>query len=545
MLQEDGTPSFQQLQKRGRLSNRRDIARAAARLPVTFFGFDLVGFEGLDTRRVPLVDRKTALGDVMPRLGPLRFADHFIGVGEALFEQAVEMGLEGVMAKRSSSEYVGRRSESWLKIRSEKVGTFAIVGYTYGKGSRSGMGALHIGAMREGVVTYAGRVGSGLSQETIRRLRELLDEDVSDVPRVAGTADDGVSDTVWVLPKLQCTVRYKEVTDSGALRHPSFEGFEELDLDQITELETDAHSAPAPSVVDARSSDPTNVDKVFWPDDGYTKGDLIDYYTAVADHLLPYIQDRPLVLDRFPDGIYGKSFFQKNAPDFVPAWIRTQKVGDDDKSTTYFIIDDVEGLRYLANLASIPLHLWASRISSLDAPDWCVLDLDPKEAPFTSVVTVANAIKQICDTMGLPSYPKTSGKSGLHVLVPMGRGFDYGQQKLLGELIARVVESELGDIATTVRNPRKRDGKVYLDYLQNGRGKLIVAPYSVRPVPGATVSTPLRWRDVTDKLDVTKFTIKTMPRRLASMKDDPLAGVLTDTPDIPTGLAKLGSRFSP
>jgi bifunctional non-homologous end joining protein LigD len=544
VLQDDGTPSFQLLQKRGRLSNRRDIAKAAARLPATFFGFDLIGFEGLDTRRVSLLDRKAALGEVMPRLGPLRFADHFIGVGEALFEQAVEMGLEGVMAKRSDSAYLGRRSDSWLKIRRERVGTFAIVGYTHGKGSRSGLGALHIGAMRDGVVTYAGRVGSGLSQATIKDLRTRLDDDISAAPRVAGDTDDVGDDTVWVLPRFQCTVRFKEVTEGGALRHPAFEGYEEIDLDQITELETDVRNAPAPSVVDARSSDPTNVDKVFWPDDGFTKGDLIDYYTAVADHLLPYLTDRPLVLDRFPDGIYGKSFFQKNAPDFVPDWIRTERVGDGDKGSTYFVVDDVESLRYLANLASIPLHLWASRLSTLDYPDWCVLDLDPKEAPLTSVVTVAKAIKQICDTMGLPSYPKTSGKSGLHVLVPMGRAFDYGQQKLLGELIARVVESELGDIATTIRNPRKRDGKVYIDYLQNGRGKLIVAPYSVRPVPGATVSAPLRWRDVTSTLDVTKFTIKTMPKRLASMKDDPLAGVLTDTPDIADGLGRLAAELA-
>jgi bifunctional non-homologous end joining protein LigD len=543
VLQDDGTPSFQLLQKRGRLSNRRDIAEAAAKLPATFFGFDLVGFEELDTRQVALLDRKGALREVMPSLGPLRYADHFRGIGDALFEQAVALGLEGVMAKKASSRYISGRSDLWLKIRTEQNGTFAIVGYTYPKGSRSGIGSLHIAVMSSDVMTYAGRVGSGFSEATLERLRSELDQNTSPSPHVHGFIGDD-TDTVWVVPTLQCTVRYKEVTNSGALRHPVFEGYEPLKNSDVVELDADQHVPPAPSVVDARSPDPTNTDKVFWPEDGYTKGDLIGYYTAVAEHILPYLVDRPVVLDRFPDGIYGKSFFQKNAPAFVPDWIRTQRVGDQDKGTTYFVVDDVESLRYLANLASIPLHVWASRLSKIGSPDWCILDLDPKDAPFTSVVTVARTIKETCDAMGLPSYPKTSGKTGLHILVPMGRGFDYDQQKLLGELIARVVESRVGDIATTVRDPRKRDGKVYLDYLQNGRGKLIVSPYSVRPVRGATVSAPLRWKEVSKNLDVTNFTIKSMPRRLASMKDDPLLSVLTDTPDIKGGLVRLASEYS-
>jgi bifunctional non-homologous end joining protein LigD len=542
VLDSDGAPSFQLLQQRGRLSNRRDIARAAARLPATFFGFDLVGFNSLDTRPVPLLERKRVLGEVMPRLGPLRFADHFLGIGEALFEQAEAMQLEGVMAKRADSKYVGGRSDLWLKIRTEHLGMFAIVGFTFPKGSRSGIGALHLGAMVGGVMTYAGRVGSGMSQETIDQLRARLDEEVSDAPSAANSTSGGV-DTVWVRPTLQCTVRYKEVTAGGALRHPVFDGYGPLDLQEITELESDEREAPAPTVIDARSADPTNTDKVFWPEEGYTKGDLIDYYTTVARYLLPYLVDRPLVLDRYPDGINGKSFFQKNAPEFVPDWIRTQRVGDKGTGNSFFIVDDVESLRYVANLASIPLHVWASRLSKIGSPDWCVLDLDPKDAPFASVVTVAKAIRRVCDAMGLPSYPKTSGKTGLHVLVPMGHGFDYDQQKLLGELVARVVESSNGDIATTVRDPARRDGKVYIDYLQNGRGKLIVSPYSVRPVPGATVSAPLRWSEVTKNLDVSRFTIRTMPRRLASMKDDPLLGVLTDSPDIRAGLEELAVQF--
>jgi bifunctional non-homologous end joining protein LigD len=446
------------------------------------------------------------------------------------------------MAKRATSKYVGGRSDQWLKIRAEQTGTFAIVGYTTGKRPSSGIGALHLGAISSGAMTYAGRVGSGFSEATLDRFRERLEEAVVAEPSVLGAPNED-AETVWIRPTLQCTVRFEEVTDAGALRHPGFVATEPFELNAIMDLDLHRHTAPPPEIRDAHSVEPTNTAKVFWPEAGYTKGDLIDYYTAVAEHLLPYLADRPLVLDRYPDGIHGKSFFQKNVPDFVPDWIRTEQVSAGDGSSAYFIVDDVEALRYLANLATIPIHVWASTMEHIGAPDWCVLDLDPQDAPFSSVVSVARSIKHTCDAMGLPSYPKTSGKTGLHILVPMGRGHDYDQQRLLGELIARVVEAEAGDLATTARNPRARDGKVYLDYLQNGRGKLIVAPYSVRPVPDATVSAPLRWREISKNLDVARFTIKSMPRRLASMKDDPLLGVLTDTPDIRAGLKALAARF--
>jgi bifunctional non-homologous end joining protein LigD len=358
---------------------------------------------------------------------------------------------------------------------------------------------------------------------------------------VAGDTPEG-GEHFWVEPSLACRIRYKEVTTSGVLRQAVFEGSFPLEIEEVFARQG-ASSPPAPLVSGTERTNVTNRDKVFWPDEEYTKGDLIDYYEAVADHLLPYLVDRPIVLDRYPDGINGKSFFQKNAPESTPPWMRTEHIGDGDGGgTNYFVVDDVEGLRYLANLASIPIHLWASTTSSIDSPDWCVLDLDPKVAPFRSVVTVARKIHDICTGIGLPTYPKTSGKTGIHVLIPMGREFTYEQQKLLGELIARVTESELPDIATTVRSPSMRGEKVYIDYLQNGKGKLLVSPYSVRPVAGATVSAPLRWKEVTPSLDVRRFTIRSMPRRLAAMASDPIAAVLEDVPDIAGGLTRLANR---
>lgn len=546
VLRGDGVPSFERLQRRGRLSNRHDIARASAALPATYFAFDLVSAEGLDLRPLGLTERKEALREVIPDIGPLRFADHVTERGEAMFEQVLALGLEGVMAKDAASPYVSGRSPAWLKIRADRVDTFAIVGYTAPKGSRSGIGALHIAGDRGGALSYAGRVGTGFTDATIASLHDELAANVTDAAPVDRRPPDTPSDT-WVTPTLSAIVRYREVTSDGVLRQPVFlrhGPFDRGDIVDLDDPDEHSHEPPSPAIVDLRSTEPTNVEKVFWPADGYTKGDLIEYYTTVASHLLPFLADRPLVLDRYPDGIDGGSFFQKNAPDYVPDWVRTQWIErEDGTGNTYFIVDDVESLRYVINTGAIPLHVWASRVGSPATPDWCILDLDPKSAPFADVVTVARAIKDVCDEMGLPSYPKTSGRTGLHILIPMGPPMTYEQQKLLGALIASVVESRLGDIATTTRLPSQRDGKVYLDALQNGRGKLLVAPYSVRPVPGATVSAPLRWTEVNQGLDIGRFTIRSLPRRLARMKDDPLAPLLTERPDIPGGLTRLAASL--
>jgi bifunctional non-homologous end joining protein LigD len=289
----------------------------------------------------------------------------------------------------------------------------------------------------------------------------------------------------------------------------------------------------------------SNPDKVFWPREGYTKQDLFEYYRAVSPWLLPYLADRPLVLTRYPDGIDGKSFYQKNVPVSAPEWIRTERVESEssDKAIEYFVADDRASLLYMANLGSIPLHVWASRVGSLDRPDWCILDLDPKGAPFESVVRIARLLHDVCEDIGLPSYVKTSGSTGLHVMVPLGRACDYEQSRTLGELLARVVLREAGDVATIARSLEAREGKVYIDFLQNRRGQLLVAPFSVRPVPGASVSTPIGWHEVNRGLDIHKFTIRSVPKRLARKKSDPLRPVLDETPDLPAALARLAARM--
>jgi bifunctional non-homologous end joining protein LigD len=271
---------------------------------------------------------------------------------------------------------------------------------------------------------------------------------------------------------------------------------------------------------------------------------LIEYYRAISKWLLPYLKDRPVVLTRFPDGIDGKSFYQKDAPDHAPSWIRTVPIWSEDtqRNIRYFVCDDLESLEYVVNMGSIPLHIWNSRIGSLELPDWCVIDLDPKEAPFKDVITCALALKKICDAIGMPAYVKTTGKTGLHILLPLGKQFTYEQCRMLGESIARLIIREVGNgIATITRHVTKRGDKVYLDYLQNRHGQLIVSPFSVRPLPGASVSMPLEWGEVTRSLNPRDYTIKTAVERMERMSDDPVKPVLTAVPDLAAILGKAMS----
>jgi bifunctional non-homologous end joining protein LigD len=250
------------------------------------------------------------------------------------------------------------------------------------------------------------------------------------------------------------------------------------------------------------------------------------------------------VLTRFPDGIEGKSFYQKDAPEFAPSWVRTVPIWSEDtqREIRYFVCDDVETLLYVANMGSIPMHIWASRVGSLEQPDWCVIDLDPKEAPFSDVIRTAIAVHELCDAIGLPSHVKTTGKTGLHILVPLAGLCTYAQSRAFGELIARLILRQLGEVVTITRQVMRRGAKVYLDYLQNRHGQTIVAPFSVRPLPGATVSMPLLWSEVNDSLDPRAFTIKNAIERMERMAEDPMRSVMDEVPDLTAVLQRLAER---
>jgi bifunctional non-homologous end joining protein LigD len=552
-LDDDGRPSFQRLQGRARLSRPIDIRHAAVNAPATYYGFDLLGFEDFDLRPLPLADRKAVLRRVLPPVGALRFLEHVEEEGEALYREAERLGLEGIVAKKADAPYKAGRSPVWLKVRSRLTDDFVVVGFTAPKGSRGGFGALQLADYVDGTLTYAGRAGSGFTDKQLSEAKRALEARKRRDPPCAGPIQ-GAKETTWVEPTMVCEVEYTEWTEEGLLRQPVFLRFRDdkapeecvrregkvprsraLPRDEKPERDDKPERAPEPRV------ELTNLKKVFWPDEGYTKGDLIDYYRAVSPWLLAYLRNRPVVMTRYPDGIGGKSFFQKDAPGFRPAWIRTERMWSEDtqREIDYFVCDDEESLLYVVNLGTIPLHLWASRAPTLERPDWCVLDLDPKGAPFEHVVEVARAAKALCDRIELPVLVKSTGSSGLHLMIPLGRQCTHEQSRSLGELLARCLVDRLPEIATIVRQVSQRDGKVYVDYLQNGSGKLIVAPFSVRPLPGAPVSVPLAWREVNRKLDIRRHTIQTVPERMRKLKRDPLVEVLELSPDLGRALERL------
>jgi bifunctional non-homologous end joining protein LigD len=549
-LGEDGKPSFQALQARMHLTNPRDIQRAAALVPVEAVFFDCLALDGYDLRGLPLLERKDLLKSLLPPLGMIRYGDHIPEKGEELFHAISEMGLEGIVAKKATSRYIAGRSRDWIKIKRQQSQEFVIGGYTAPQGGRTAFGALHLGLYQNGRLTYISKVGTGFDDKTLKSMwlkMQPLRRSTSPFERKSPKGRGNF----WIEPKLVCQVRYSDWTNDGGIRHPAFLGLRDDKTPEECRM-IDSPSITLAAAAPERQIRPskkeiafTNLDKIFWPAEGYTKGDLIDYYRGIAPLLLPYLKDRPVVLTRYPDGIAGKSFFQKDAPEFVPDWVRREKIysKDSNRDIGYIVVDDVETLLYVINMGTIPLHLWSSRLGSIERPDWLVLDLDPKGAPFGNVVKVALALHRILQDVGLKSFIKTSGASGLHILLPLERRYTHEQSKDFARLLAMLGAEAVPEIATVARPLAARGGKVYVDFGQNGHGVTIAAPFAVRPVPGATVSCPLGWQEVNAQLHPSRFTIKSMLKRAESIKD-PLAPVLGNGIDIAAALEQIEKKFA-
>jgi bifunctional non-homologous end joining protein LigD len=364
----------------------------------------------------------------------------------------------------------------------------------------------------------------------------------------------------FVEPKVVVNVQYQGWTDDGNLRHPVFMGLRadveardcraappdevlEAPAEAVEESESAAADAP-PMVRSSRRLAITNRDKVFWPDEGYTKGELIDYYAAISDVMLPFLRNRPIVLVRYPDGIFGKNFYQWNVPQGTPDWIRTLRFRDDDgkEGKNTFIVEDGDGLVYIANLGCIPIHILACREQNVEECDFLTIDFDIGPRPFKDAVVLALSLRQLLDDVGLRGFPKTSGQSGLHVLIPMGPGIPFETAKMLVELLGRLLQVRHQDSATMERRVAGRGDRVYIDTGQTGRSRTIVAPYSVRATPGATVSVPLHWDEVHLALDPRQFTMFNVIAR-AAHEGDPMAGLLDERPNIASVLAKIERKL--
>jgi bifunctional non-homologous end joining protein LigD len=525
-----GRPSFRRLGRRIHATKAPDIRLLRDAVPVVFVAFDILSMGGLDLRGLPLLERKQLLERVLPGgTGVLRRLDHFEDDGTALLEFCETHELEGIVAKRSTSPYrTGpTRSGDWLKVKRFREDDFVVHGHTRGKGGRGRLGALELGSYVNGELVSRGRVGSGISDSEIERLLPALERK----------------------ERFVVSVRYAGFTDDGHLRHPVYLGMRE----DVAPDDVDASPKPEDATMlgseDVSGADRvvgkaklTNQVKVFWPADGITKGDLCSYYEAVAPVLLPHLKNRPVTLVRFPDGIEGKSFFQWRVPKHAPSWVESlplRSEEEDGKEVNTILVNDLSSLMYVANLGCIPLHVIASRADTLDTCDFLTLDLDVGQASLRDAIPIALSIRDILDHVQLRGFPKTSGKTGLHVLVPLGRGLPFDVAKRLLEVIGRIALHRHPGTATMERRKEKRGNRVFIDVGQTGRLRTIVAPYSVREVEGAPVSTPLSWDEVSLSLEPRSFDVFTVPNRLLSI-GDPMAEMARVEIDLDATLSALG-----
>ena len=447
--------------------------------------------------------------------------------GAALLAAAQQQGLEGVMAKRAGSPYLpGRRSGDWLKLKTHGRQEFLVAGYTRGSGNRSSsFGSLVLAVNEGGSLRYVGNVGTGFGEQEIRRLLKLLkplerpDTPFPEPPKMPRVRK---ADVVWVEPRLVVEVEFGEWTHDGRIRHPSYKGLrDDKPAPQVK------RERPAEEVVrkGTRELRLTNLDKLFWPDEGITKGDLLDYYRRVAPVLVPHLRRRPFTMRRYPDGVDGKAFFQKDAPSHMPEWIATYRAlvstrdGGEKKWVEFPLVDDELALLWMVNMGCIDMNAWYSRIDRPDRPDFVLFDLDPTpEVPWAQTIEVALLLQGLLDGLGLAGFPKTSGGKGFHVLVPLDRRSTYDDSRAFAEHVAAAIARTYPELATTQWSKARRRG-VLIDANQNGQGKTIASAYSVRPRLGATVSTPLRWEEVTPDLDPGAFTMAVVLDRIDRLGD--------------------------
>jgi bifunctional non-homologous end joining protein LigD len=564
VLDQSGKPQFQLLQGYQKTGTGTLVYEV----------FDLLYLDGHDLRKLALRRRKEILAGLLDNLPNVKLGEHVEQHGTAFYDAVSRSGLEGIVAKDAQSKYrEGFRSQSWLKIKTHLRQKAVIGGFTEPRGSRSGLGALVLGVYDNGDLSYIGHAGSGFSDQALADLRSRLQSLVQKACPF-GKRPKSSAPVHWVEPRLVCEVSFAAWTDGGHMRHPVFLGLREdkdaaavrRELPQTTHVavqsapsaanQPDPVEKPKPdrqanqrAIIDGNIVQLTNLQKIYWPEDGYSKGDLIRYYREVSRFILPHLKDRPQSLHRHPNGIHGKSFFQKDVSRQPPPdWVQTVTFASDShgKKARAILCQDEATLVYLANLGCIELNSWNSRIETLDRPDYVVLDLDPENVPFDRVIEAAQTARIVLENVGAEPLCKTSGKRGLHVCIPFGAAYSHEQAKHFSELIARIVNARLPSSTSLVRSPSARQERVYLDYLQNGKGKTLAAAYSARPYPKATVSAPLKWTEVRRGLDPSKFTMRTMPKRLDSLGDlwKPVLGAGLDLPDCLERLAALLKRES-
>lgn len=491
-----------------------------------YFVFDILFLDGRDLRNVPLLQRKEILKDLLSELNDpaVRYSDHILNDGKKFFAAAKKNGLEGIIAKRVDSEYVGRRGDSWQKIKTHMRQEAVIGGFTAPRGSRKDLGALVLGVYQGKDLVYIGHTGGGMDQQRLKEMRDKL-ESLKIEKSPFNSKFKTNAPVTWVKPEIICEVSFQGWTDSGHMRQPILEGVridkKPVEVKKETPMKKTTNGKDYEIKIEGHDLKLTHLDKIFWPKEKYTKGDLIQYYTKIYDYIIPYLKDRPESLNRHPNGIKGPNFFQKDVDHQGPEWVQRVPIYSESnkKNINYLLCQDKATLLYMVNLGCIEINPWSSRKDSLQYPDFLVIDLDPEKIGFESVIEAANEVKRIYDKIGIKAYCKTSGATGLHIFAPLEAKYDYDQVKEFARLIVMIVNKKYPKTTSIERMPKKRRGKVYLDFLQNRKGQTLAAPYSVRPREGATVSTPLNWSEVKKRLDPKKFTIATIFSRIKKHGD--------------------------
>src|SRR5690606_967530 len=496
-----GKPNFQWLQQ---------IADNP-KLVIVYQVFDLLWLNGHSTKNLSYLQRKELLKEALVENEIIKFSDHILEKGKDFFQAASDMGLEGIIAKKTDSIYREHvRSSEWLKIKIHKSDEAVICGFTEPKGSRKKFGALILGKYLNSEMVFCGHTGSGFSDKSLVEIYEKLQPLVTEKSVFKITPNTNAKAT-WVKPELVAEIKFTELTKDHIYRHPIFLRLrEDIETDDVvfnTDKKSKKETMKKATTKKRTAKDNmvkkigkqelklTNQNKIYFPDDDVTKGDVIAYYQSISQYILPHLKSRPQSMNRFPNGIKGLSFFQKDASDETPDWVETQKVFSEssDKYINYIICNDKATLAYLNNLGCIELNVWTSKIQKADNPDYLVLDLDPSEKnSFDDVIETALAVKEVLDLAGIEGYPKTSGSSGIHIYIPTNGKYSYEQVKDFGHLLMQMVQQKLPELTTLERSLQKRDkDKIYLDYLQNRRGQTLASVYSLRPKKSAPVSMPL------------------------------------------------------
>ena len=577
VLNNKGVPDFSGLQ----------TWRSEADGQLVFYLFDILWLNGTDLMNVALKERRQILRSVTPTEGIIKLSENFEATGSEFFALAEKMGLEGIMAKKADSVYTpDLRSKEWLKIKTEKHQELVIGGYTCNEGSPKPFSALLLGWFENGAFHHVTPVGTGfnvkMQKEIVEKLKPLI---IDDCPFIHVPAFNKPSrfrpnppkaEVTWVKPELVCEISYREMTKDGAVRHPSFKGLRE---DKSAKEVVREKPAPVTEIVNEENSlvkekvlitpekqerktllNPaeesqvknicghdlkfTNLSKVFWPNENVTKRDMLNYYYQVAHYMLPYVKDKPQTLNRYPNGIEGKTFYQKDVKGKAPDWVKTFPYHSytDGRDKEFAVITDEASLLYVAGLGCVEINPWSSSIDTPDNPDWCIIDLDPDKNTFEQVIETACVTKQILDAIEVQAFCKTSGSTGLHIYIPFGGKYSYEDSKEFGRALAKLIHGQLPDFTSIERKISDRKGKMYIDFLQNRPQATVAGPYSLRPKPGATVSMPLHWEEVTKGMTIQSFTIFNAMDRIKE-QGDIFTGVLGEGIDLEKALKNIETNF--